>query len=198
MTKIPMSKGGAISKLNKKVNMLTRQVQRARPEVIWYCDTLNQSLTGAYLFEPTENLRASGVVGSEIRLLSFEFRWHIECPGNTATDHVNYRVIVAKSKVGALTASDFPTTVYGCVDLDDKVVYHDRVYGSHANYINGTTHSGFNQPSGYIKKSYKTGLLTILDEAVDLKNALYVMIIADNYSASANAEGQFLMKYHDN
>lgn len=192
------STSSAVNKLSKELKTLRKQVNKTRPELIWYCNGVNQALTGPILMQPTEAVRASGTVnGVEISLSKFQFRFNINCAGTPVTDHVNYRVIVARSKVGALTLADFPSTIHGCVDLDDKVVYYDKTFGSHANYYNAGSHLGFNQPIGTVKRSYKNSLRQILDSAIDVKNALYVAIIADNYGAGSTMQGDFVMHYYD-
>lgn len=201
MPNLTQSTSSALTKLSREVTSLKKTVKRNAPEVKWSCVDLDANINDVLLFGVTESMFVAGDIdGIECRLLNWSLSLRIDTPGGiTATDHVFYRVIVARSKVGGLAAGDFPTSVTACIDNDDKIIYHDKVYSTNAHCMNvsGPTYYGFNGIHMQKKRKYKSGLKVMRETALDNDNSLYVFIVASNVAAGATTGGSFTMFYND-
>lgn len=191
--------------LTNRVKKLERHARSTTPETRELCSEFSSTNIPNFGILQTLNYFSGGTdnqearIGDEIRMMKFDFNILIDHPQHATNSAADIRVLIVRSKGGALVVGDMPASVHGCPDYDSYYILYDKIHRVHANAWNGSVWGGFNGARVVLKKTYKAGLLAKYDDAgpVPIANGVYLYLIS-NVNNVCQFRGVTNITYYDN
>lgn len=192
----PKKKLRPIHGLTSRVKRLENKVSRVEAETIIRCQDNNQVAIGSTNGTLIELTSLGSLSGEKIKVTGFNMHKIFQHARNPTIDYDMIRVIVCRSKKGALTTADFPRW-YACVDREKMAVMYDKTHSIHSNGSDTAVYHGFTTSQVNMNKFYKRGSSVLYDGGLtSTSNGIYLFMISA-LSSSTTQSGYVSLFYTD-